>query len=117
MSSRTGLLSAETFSHYTGFPELDTLTVSRNTVALTQVSQSLAVAPRGTSRLDDVNLLDLSARKTFRIGGNRTIEPLMELFNVLNASAVQGRATVLGPFLRLTQCAVDGWNKTREACF
>jgi hypothetical protein len=84
-------------SHYTGFPELDTVTVSRDTVALTQVSQSLAIAPRGTNRLDDVNFVDLSARKTFRISGNRSVEPLLELFNVLNASAVQGRATALGP--------------------
>jgi hypothetical protein len=84
-------------SHYTGFPELDTVIVSRNTVVLTQVTQSIAVAPRGTNRLDDVNFVDLSARKTFKIGSGANIEPLVELFNVLNASPIQGRSTTLGP--------------------
>ena len=84
-------------SHYTGIPELDTVTVSRDTVALTQVSQSIAVAPRGTNRSDDVNLVDVSAKKTFRMGGNWTIEPVIDVFNLLNASPVQGRITELGP--------------------
>jgi hypothetical protein len=92
-----GISLSGNVSHYTGFPELDTLIVSRNTVVLTQVSQSIAVAPRGTNRLDDVNFVDLSARKTLKSGGHLNIEPLMELFNVLNASPIQGRSTTLGP--------------------
>jgi hypothetical protein len=92
-----GISLSGSFQHYTGFPELDQVIVGSNTVALTQVSQALAVATRGTNRLDTVNAVDFSARKSFRIGRQLTAEPLMEIFNITNGSPVQGRTTVLGP--------------------
>jgi len=82
--------------HFTGFPELDTVTVGSNTVALTQVTQSVAVSPRGTNRSDTVNVMDLAARKTLSLR-KTSVEPVLEVFNVFNASPVQGRTTILGP--------------------
>ncbi len=82
--------------HFTGFPELTTVAVGRNTVALTQVSQSITVEPRGTTRLPDVNMVDLSLRRSFR-QGRYTVEPVLDVFNLLNGSAISGRTTVLGP--------------------
>jgi hypothetical protein len=91
------MLLSGSMQHYSGFPENTTVSVSRNTVSLTQVSQSLVVEPRGTTRLPRVNLVDLSLRKIFRIGGERSVEPVLEVYNVLNASAIQARTTILGP--------------------
>ena len=42
--------------------------VTATTVALTQVSQSIRVQPRGDSRLPDTNMIDISVKKIFRIG-------------------------------------------------
>jgi hypothetical protein len=83
--------------HFTGFPEQDTVSVGSNTVALTQVTQSVVVAPRGTNRLPSVNTADIALKKRFRIGTQLTAEPAVQLFNVTNANTVQNRLTVLGP--------------------
>src|SRR5207342_1386689 len=40
-----------TMQYYTGFPELTTVSVGNNTVALTQGTTVVAVAPRGDTRL------------------------------------------------------------------
>jgi hypothetical protein len=85
------------FQHFTGFPEEDSVTVGSNTVALTQVTQTVLIAPRGTNRLPNVNAGDFAIKKLFRFPGNVTAEPAMELFNVSNANTVQGRVTTLGP--------------------
>lgn len=91
-----GILFSGVLQHYTGFPELTTVVVSNATAALTQVTQSLAVARRGDTRLPDVNLLDLNAKKTIRVG-RTTFQPAVELFNLLNSNAIQARTTILGP--------------------
>jgi hypothetical protein len=83
--------------HYSGFPESDTVVVSRNTATLTQVSQSIRVAPQGTNRLPGVNLVDLSVRRTFKIRDSLSVEPVGEVFNMLNANTVTSRSTLLGP--------------------
>jgi hypothetical protein len=83
--------------HFTGFPELTTVLVSSNTVSLTQVSQSITVAPRGGTRLPDVNMVDVSVRRTFRPGGRYSFEPVFDVFNLTNGSAIRARTTQLGP--------------------
>jgi hypothetical protein len=70
--------------------------VTSATVPLTRVTQSLRVEPRGTTRLPDVRLLDLSVKKLIRAGRSR-IEPGLDLFNVLNAAPIQLRIAQLGP--------------------
>jgi hypothetical protein len=90
-----GISLSANLQHFTGFPEQDTVIVSSNTVALTQVNQSLVISPRGTNRLPDVNAFDFAVRKFFRLG-SISAEPAMEVFNVANANTVQGRITTLG---------------------
>jgi hypothetical protein len=85
-----------TVQHYTGFPENTTVLVSRNTATLTQVSQSLVVEPRGTTRPPSVNTLDLSLRKSWSYRNVR-IEPVMDAYNLLNAASILRRVTQLGP--------------------
>jgi len=92
-----GISLSASMQHFTGFPELDTVTVGSNTVRLTQVSQSVAVAARGTNRLPNVTVADLAVRKLFRLRGGLTAEGAMEVFNLTNANPVQGRITTLGP--------------------
>ena len=65
-------------------------------MTLTQVTQSIVVEPRGTTRLPNVDLVDMNLRKIFRFD-QRTVEPVFEIHNVLNANAIQDRTTVLGP--------------------
>ena len=90
------LKASGTFQHFTGFPEDTTVLVTSATVPLTRVTQSLRVEPRGTTRLPDVRLLDLSLKKLIRAGRSR-IEPGVDLFNVFNAAPIQLRIAQLGP--------------------
>jgi len=92
-----GVSLSANFQHFTGFPEEDSVTVGTNTVALTQVSQTVLIAERGTNRLPNVNVGDFAVKKLFKFGPNVSAEPAMELFNVTNANTVQGRLTTLGP--------------------
>ena len=84
------------FQHFTGFPEINNLRVGGNTVALTQVAQVLTYEPRGTTRLEDVNMLDISLRKSVR-SGRYQITPIMDIFNLMNGSPIKARTTRLGP--------------------
>lgn len=91
-----GILAGAVVQHYTGFPET-TVVVGASTVALTQVTQSIVVEPRGTTRLPDVNLLDFNIKKNLRVGSGVSAQPVLEIFNVLNGNAIQARTAVLGP--------------------
>jgi hypothetical protein len=82
--------------HYTGFPENTTVVVSATTVALTQVTQSLVVEPRATTRLPSVNLFDMTFKRPFTIQGLR-VQPAVDVFNIFNSNAIQARTTILGP--------------------
>ena len=55
-----------------------TVSVGNNTVALTQGSQTLTVAPSGTTRLPPVASLDVSIRKFWQISGVK-LEPRLDL--------------------------------------
>ena len=82
----------------TGFPEINNVRVSSATVALTQVAQVLTVEPRGTTRVEDVNMVDLSLRRSISAGRYR-VTPVMDIFNLLNAAPIKSRTTRLGPTL------------------
>jgi hypothetical protein len=43
-----------------------------------------------------VNLVDLSVRRSFRFGGRYAVEPVMDIFNVLNSDSIRFRTTQLG---------------------
>jgi hypothetical protein len=91
-----GVMVAGNLQHYAGTPENTTVQVGSNTVALTQVSQSILVEPRGTTRLPSLTLVDFNVRKIFRMD-QRSIEPVFEIHNVFNVATIQNRNTVLGP--------------------
>lgn len=91
-----GVTVSGTAQHFSGFPENTTVNVTGATVPLTQVTQSLRIEERGTSRLPDNNIIDLSLRKSIRIGESFSTEPTLDIFNLTNANTIQGRVTQMG---------------------
>ena len=91
-----GISASASVQHFTGFPEVTTVLVSANTVSLTRVSQSLAVEPRATTRLPDVNFVDISVRRAFNLHGRYSVEPVLDIFNLTNGAAIRARTTQLG---------------------
>jgi len=85
-----------TFQYYQGFPELTTVSVGNNTVALTQGATTITVEPRGSTRLPAVKSLDFSVRKNVSLYGLK-LEPRIDFFNLTNAATILGRVTQLGP--------------------
>jgi hypothetical protein len=83
--------------HFSGFPEAQTVLVTSQTVALTQVSQSVRVAPPGETRLPSVNMVDVRFSKTLQLKDTMRLEPALDIFNVANSSPIQSRVTQLGP--------------------
>jgi hypothetical protein len=91
-----GFRVAANGQYFAGMPETTTVRVAANTVRLTQVNQTITIEPRGTSRLPGVTMVDLNMTKVWR-RGNMSLEPRVDVFNLLNASAVTLRLTELGP--------------------
>jgi hypothetical protein len=84
------------FQHQSGFPELTTVSVGNNTVALTQGTQVITVASRGATRYPDLNQLDISLRKAIRLG-KKVFQPRLDLYNLTNAATIRSWVTQLGP--------------------
>jgi hypothetical protein len=91
-----GVSVSATAQHFTGFPENTTVLVGGNTVKLTQVSQSIVVEPRGTTRPTPVSSLDVSLRKTWK-RQKLAFEPVLDVYNLTNAASLLSPATQLGP--------------------
>jgi hypothetical protein len=91
-----GVSISGTLQHQNGFPELTTVSVGNNTIALTQGTTTIIVEPRGTTRLPRLNQLDLSVRKSIR-AGTRVFHPRIDFYNVTNSATILSRTTVLGP--------------------
>jgi hypothetical protein len=91
-----GVSLSGSYQHQKGFPELTTVSVGNNTVALTQGTQVITVAPRGATRFPDLNQLDLSLRKAIRFG-TKVFQPRLDFYNVTNAATIRARVTQLGP--------------------
>lgn len=85
-----------TYQRQSGFPEITSVSVGNNTIPLTQGTTTITVDPRGTARLPDLNQLDFSLRKPFRMG-NKMFAPRFDAYNLLNNATVTGRTTTLGP--------------------
>ena len=92
-----GVSASASVQHFEGFPELTSVLVGANTATLTRVTQRVTVAPRADTRLPDVNMIDLSIRKTFATRGRYSVEPVLDVFNLTNGSAIRARTTQLGP--------------------
>ena len=84
-----------TFQHQTGFPEITSVSVGNNTIALTQGTTRMTVEPRGTRRLPDLNQLDFSLRKSLR-AGNRVFQPRFDVYNLMNSATITSRNNTLG---------------------
>ena len=82
--------------HYTGWPDTNIVRVTSATVRLTQVTQDIVVEPRGTTRKDDLNVVDINFGKTFNRGEFRW-EPRLEVFNLFNTGVITSRVTQYGP--------------------
>jgi len=81
--------------------------VTSSTVALTRVMQRVTYEPRGTTRLPDVNLFDISIRKGFATG-RYSVEPIMDIFNLGNVSTIRARSTQLGPSYGVASDVIRG---------
>ncbi len=90
-----GISMSGTFQHQKGFPETTTVSIGNNTVALTQGATTITVEPRGTTRLPDLNQLDMSFKKILRAGG-KTFQPRLDIYNLLNSATIINRTTTLG---------------------
>jgi hypothetical protein len=91
-----GVSVSGSFQHQKGFPETTTVSVGSNTVTLTQVTQSVTVAPRGTTRYPNLNQLDISIRKAMRFG-TKVFQPRLDLYNLTNEANIRTWVTQLGP--------------------
>jgi hypothetical protein len=83
-----------------GLPQSRSYTVTQSIVpGLTQVTQSILAAAPGTFRYPWQNLLDLRFSRVFKIRERVGIEPMVDLFNTFNSSAITSEVTTIGPAL------------------
>ena len=87
--------ASATLQHQSGFPEITSVSVGNNTIALTQGSQTITVTARGTTRLPDLNQLDASFRRPFRSAG-KVVQPRIDFYNLLNSATITSRVNTLG---------------------
>ena len=87
-----------------GLPQARTYTVSNADLSslgikLTQVTQGLNVAAPGAFRYPWQNLLDLRFSRVFKFHERWSFEPMADLYNTFNSSAVTSAVTAIGPSL------------------
>ena len=87
-----------------GLPQTRTFTVTQGSgpsqvPGLTQVTQGINVSAPGAYRYPWQNLLDLRFSRVFKFRERIGIEPILDLFNVFNSSAVTSAVTTIGPSL------------------
>jgi hypothetical protein len=65
---------------------------------LAQAPFTVFAEPRDVSdRLDTLTMVDLRGSKVFQLGGNRSIEALVDVYNLFNANTVLNANTLTGP--------------------
>jgi hypothetical protein len=83
-----------------GYPYTSSYSVTRTVFpTLTRASQSIPrLAQRGDERYPDVTLIDLRFSRSIRFGGARpvSLNPLVEIFNLGNASTIVSRTSGVG---------------------
>ncbi|MGE0406109.1 MAG: hypothetical protein AB7O65_07410, partial [Candidatus Korobacteraceae bacterium] len=86
------------FTHTGGYAILPSYTVSGLNLA-----ESIKLAPNGSERLSDVNLMNLRLSRPTKVTESFTLEPVVDLNNLTNTNAVIAKATTWGAnFLRPT---------------
>jgi len=80
--------------HFAGKPEAETYVISRTLVpTLTNTSLSYPLKRFGDSSLPNTNITDFGVSREFRYRETARFSPNLEVFNVFNSGAVQGRIT------------------------
>lgn len=90
-------VASGTWQYQAGPAETTTVLVTDATRALSQGNQTVVVRRVGDVRYPNTAELDLNLRKSFKVGGRRTLTPRLELFNVTNQSTITAWVTQLGP--------------------
>lgn len=104
-----GLIISAGFQYFSGQPLQRTTTITRAQVPnLTQVNQSVTLAPRGDFRKPDQTLVDLRFSKAFSAANGFRIEPTVDFFNLLNENASLAEVQVVGPALGRISSTIDG---------
>jgi outer membrane receptor protein involved in Fe transport len=75
---------------------------------LTQVSQRVLLSAAGEVRKEDLALLDFRLAKRCRLRANTTIEPTLDVYNLLNENAALSEVETVGPALGRISRNVDG---------
>jgi hypothetical protein len=91
-----GLSLSGSYQYQSGFPELTTVSVGNNTVALTQGTQAVIVNERGDVRYPSLHQVDFSLRKAIRMGGSRVFQPRLDIYNATNNATIRTWVTQLG---------------------
>ncbi len=96
-------------AHYSGQPLRRVYQLTRTIVpGLGQTSQDVQLAPRGTFRRPDQTLWDVRVGRQFRGARGATIEPLLEVYNVLNENGSLTEVETVGPTLGFISRNIDG---------
>ena len=90
------LTLAGTMQYFRGWPIAQTVLVSSNTMKLTQVSQSITIAPAGSTRLPNITEVDINLQRTIRLGQLK-FSPRVDVFNLFNVAGITSEVTQLGP--------------------
>lgn len=75
---------------------------------LTQVSQRVILVPAGEVRKDNITVLDLRLSKRFKLRNGMTLEPTLDVYNVLNENGALIEVETVGPALGRISRNVDG---------
>jgi outer membrane receptor protein involved in Fe transport len=96
-------------ANYSGQPLRRIYTVTRTVVpTLRQTSQDVNLLPAGDARKPDQTLLDLRLGRRFQGGRGLTIEPLVEVYNLLNENASVQEVEQVGVALGRISRNIDG---------
>src|SRR4051812_12859525 len=96
-------------AYYSGQPLRRVYTVSPTVVpGLRQTSQDVLLVPTGTYRKPDQTLLDVRVGRRFRDARGLTVEPLVEVYNLLNENGSLTEVEQVGPSLGRISRNIDG---------
>jgi hypothetical protein len=92
-----------------GLPQSRNYNVTQAIVpGLTQVTQSIRVVPDGYYRYQWQSLLDFRFSRVFKIRERFEVEPIADLFNVFNSSAITSQVTTIGSSLGTPSAIIPG---------
>jgi hypothetical protein len=104
-----GISLSSRFAHYSGQPLRRVYQLTRTVVpGLGQTSQDVQLVPRGEFRRPDQTLWDVRLGRRFTSVRGTTIEPLFEIYNLLNENASLTEVETVGPTLGRISRNIDG---------